>query len=215
MAGLGALGRDCAPPMLAAREEGKPEVCLCDLRVLPRGQTRKGVEQSLDEEVGSAEGRPCVLPPVSRRRCLSDRPWPYVLFVVCDSADAGEEVKQKAPFPGLRREPRCGRAMHAHPLTQAPTRTSFSTAHRQRLKRLSHLGQTLQPRVPGLPQPASLEGAGQWPVCHAEASPTEDPASSVWCPAQRLVKLRCVELASLSACGGVCYPSSARISSRR
>ena len=69
-----------------------------------------------------------VLPPVSRRRCLSDRPWPYVLFVVCDSADAGEEVKQKAPFPGLRREPRCGRAMHAHPLTQAPH--SYKLQHR-------------------------------------------------------------------------------------
>ena len=66
-----------------------------------------------------------------------------------------------------------------------PTRTSFSTAHRQRPKGLSHLGQTLQPGVPGLPQPASLEGAGQWPVCHADASPTEDPASLVSPPAHR------------------------------
>ncbi len=57
-----------------------------------------------------------------------------------------------------------------------PTRPSFSTAHRKRPFDLSHLRKTLKPGVPVLPLlPASFDTVGQWPVCCAGASPTEDP----------------------------------------
>lgn len=57
-----------------------------------------------------------------------------------------------------------------------PTRPSFSTAPRERLFHLSHLRKTLNPGVPVLPvMPASLDTVGQWLVCRAGASPTEDP----------------------------------------
>lgn len=40
----------------------------------------------------------------------------------------------------------------------------------------SHIRKTLNPGVPVLPFfPASLDAVGQWPVCCAGASPTEDP----------------------------------------
>lgn len=69
-----------------------------------------------------------------------------------------------------------------------PTRTSFSTAHRERPQGLSHFEQTLRPGMPGLPRRTSLEGAGQWPVCHADASPTEVSASGIVCPLHLTVK---------------------------
>ena len=41
---------------------------------------------------------------------------------------------------------------------------------------LSHVRKTLNPGVPVLPfLPASFEAVGQWPVCYAGASQTEDP----------------------------------------
>ena len=43
---------------------------------------------------------------------------------------------------------------------------------------LSHLRKTLDPGVPVLPLPTSLEVGGQWPVCCAGASPTEDPMTA-------------------------------------
>jgi len=56
------------------------------------------------------------------------------------------------------------------------TRPSFSTARRKRLCNLSHLRQTLNPGVPVLPYlRASCDALGQWLVCCADASPTEDP----------------------------------------
>jgi hypothetical protein len=56
------------------------------------------------------------------------------------------------------------------------TRPSFSTARRERLCNLSHLRQTLNPGVPVLPYlRASCDALGQWLVCRADASPTEDP----------------------------------------
>lgn len=45
---------------------------------------------------------------------------------------------------------------------------------------LSHLRQTLNPGVPVLPVlPASFEAVGQWPVCYAGASLTEDPCPGI------------------------------------
>jgi len=65
----------------------------------------------------------------------------------------------------------------SHILLAFPTRSSFGTAYRERPNGLSHFEQTLNPGVPGLPvQRASLEASGQWPVCFAGASPTEDPS---------------------------------------
>ncbi len=44
------------------------------------------------------------------------------------------------------------------------------------LENLSHLRKTLNPGVPGLPfEQASFDASGQWPMCRADASPTEDP----------------------------------------
>src|SRR5579864_142648 len=60
-----------------------------------------------------------------------------------------------------------------------PTRPSFSTAHRERSCDLSHIRKTLNPGVPVLPlRPASFEAVGQWLVCCAGASPTEDPCTT-------------------------------------
>lgn len=65
-------------------------------------------------------------------------------------------------------------------LTDSPTGLSFSTARRKRSRRkssydLSHIRKTLNPGVPGLPCRTSFDAEGQWPVCRADASPTEDP----------------------------------------
>ena len=68
------------------------------------------------------------------------------------------------------------------------TRPSFSTARRKRLCNLSHIRQTLNPGVPVLPYVrASCDALGQWLVCRADASPTEDPdaASLKTLPIQR------------------------------
>jgi hypothetical protein len=62
-----------------------------------------------------------------------------------------------------------------HILLTFPTRSSFGTAYRERPNGLSHIEQTLKPGVLGQPvRRASLEASGQWPVCFAGASPTED-----------------------------------------
>src|SRR5579872_4157185 len=63
-------------------------------------------------------------------------------------------------------------------LTDSPTGPSFSTARRERSEDLSHIRETLNPGVPGPPCLASLDASGQWPVCRADASPTEDPCKS-------------------------------------
>ena len=56
------------------------------------------------------------------------------------------------------------------------TRPSFSTAHRKRSENLSHVRKTLKPGVPVIPlRQTSFEVVGQWPVCRAVASPTEEP----------------------------------------
>ncbi len=58
----------------------------------------------------------------------------------------------------------------------SPTRSSFGTAYRKRRFHLSHIEQTLKPGVLGQPvRKTSFEVSGQWPVCFAGASPTEDP----------------------------------------
>ncbi len=58
-----------------------------------------------------------------------------------------------------------------------PTRSSFGTAYRKRPNGLSHIEQTLKPGVLGQPLGrTSFEVSGQWPVCFAGASPTEDPS---------------------------------------
>jgi hypothetical protein len=55
------------------------------------------------------------------------------------------------------------------------TRPSFSTAHRKRSENLSHVRKTLKPGVPVIPlRQTSFEVVGQWPVCRAVASPTEE-----------------------------------------
>jgi len=72
----------------------------------------------------------------------------------------------------------CGGCMEQHPADQLtfPTRPSFSTAHRKRSEDLSHVRKTLNPGVPVLPlRQTSFEVVGQWPVCRAGASPTEEP----------------------------------------
>ena len=64
----------------------------------------------------------------------------------------------------------------SHILRAFPTRSSFGTAYRERLNGLSHIEQTLNPGVLGQPvRGTSLEASGQWPLCFAGASPTEDP----------------------------------------
>jgi len=63
-------------------------------------------------------------------------------------------------------------------LTDSPTGPSFSTARRERSSDLSHIRETLNPGVPGIPCVASLDASGQWLVCRADASPTEDPCKS-------------------------------------
>ena len=59
--------------------------------------------------------------------------------------------------------------------THVPSRPSFSTAPRKGLANPSHLRKTLVPGISVLPRAISLEIDGQWPVCCAGASPTEDP----------------------------------------
>ena len=61
---------------------------------------------------------------------------------------------------------------------RVPSRPSFSTALRKG-SHPSHLRKTLLPGVPVLPRAISLEIGGQWPVCCAGASPTEDPRPRV------------------------------------
>ena len=69
-----------------------------------------------------------VLPPVSRRRCLSDRPWPYVLFVDLRPGRRVGRGQTKGPLsPGGERA-KSGRAKHAHPMSQAPH--SYKLQHR-------------------------------------------------------------------------------------
>src|SRR5579872_3879438 len=68
--------------------------------------------------------------------------------------------------------------MDSYPRNQFsfPTRPSFSTAHRKGSDDPSHVRKTLSPGVPVLPLlPESFDAVGQWPVCCAGASPTEDP----------------------------------------
>jgi hypothetical protein len=60
-------------------------------------------------------------------------------------------------------------------LTDSPTGPSFSTARRERPEDLSHLRETLNPGVSGLPYRTSFDAGGQWHICRADASPTEDP----------------------------------------
>ena len=65
-------------------------------------------------------------------------------------------------------------------LTDSPTGLSFSTARRERSRPncngdLSHLRKTLNPGIPGLPCRTSFDAEGQWLMCRADASPTEDP----------------------------------------
>ena len=60
-------------------------------------------------------------------------------------------------------------------LTDFPTGPSFSTARRERSEDLSHLRETLNPGVSGLPCRTSFDAGGQWLICRADASPTEDP----------------------------------------
>ena len=64
-------------------------------------------------------------------------------------------------------------------MTRVPSRPSFSTALRKGFSNPSHLRKTLLPGVPVLPRAISLEIGGQWPVCCAGASPTEDPRPRV------------------------------------
>jgi len=64
-------------------------------------------------------------------------------------------------------------------ITRVPSRPSFSTALRKGFSNPSHLRKTLLPGVPVLPRAISLEIGGQWPVCCAGASPTEDPRPRV------------------------------------
>jgi hypothetical protein len=59
--------------------------------------------------------------------------------------------------------------------TRVPSRPSFSTALRKGFTNPSHLRKTLVPGISVLPRAISLEIDGQWPVCCAGASPTEDP----------------------------------------
>ena len=59
--------------------------------------------------------------------------------------------------------------------TRVPSRPSFSTALRKGLANPSHLRKTLVPGISVLPRAISLEIDGQWPMCCAGASPTEDP----------------------------------------
>jgi len=63
-------------------------------------------------------------------------------------------------------------------LTDSPTGPSFSTARRKRSHDLSHVRETLNPGVPGRPWRTSFDAGGQWLVCRADASPTEDPCKS-------------------------------------
>ena len=63
--------------------------------------------------------------------------------------------------------------MRASPLVQASAPRSVRVLHP------SHLRKTLLPGVPVLPRAISLEIGGQWPVCCAGASPTEDPRPRV------------------------------------
>src|SRR5262249_13749317 len=70
----------------------------------------------------------------------------------------------------------CPREVHAEVgRTRVPSRPSFSTALRKGLANPSHLRKTLVPGISVLPRAISLEIDGQWPVCCAGASPTEDP----------------------------------------
>ena len=64
-----------------------------------------------------------------------------------------------------------------HKIPAFPTRSSFGTAYRERPDGLSHIEQTLKPGMLGQPvRITSLEASGQWPMCSAGASPTEDPS---------------------------------------
>ena len=88
--------------------------------------------------------------------------------------------KQKAPPQETEKGlmPRADRRVWRAGLAEQVvlTRPSFSTARRKRSSDLSHLRQTLNPGVPVLPHwRASCDALGQWLVCRADASPTEDP----------------------------------------
>lgn len=63
-----------------------------------------------------------------------------------------------------------------------PTHSSFGTGYRERPNGLSHIEHTLKPGVLGQPVgKTSFEVSGQWLVCFAGASSTEDPSSLIFC----------------------------------
>jgi hypothetical protein len=70
------------------------------------------------------------------------------------------------------------------PVFQTPYANQFSSSLVQALaprtvrgfENLSHVRKTLKPGVPVIPlRQTSFEVVGQWPVCRAVASPTEEP----------------------------------------
>ena len=71
--------------------------------------------------------------------------------------------------------------LHRRHDDRVPTRVSFGTAHREKGRirlTLSHIGQTLEPGDSAPPaNGASLDTAGQWPLCRAVTSPTENRVS--------------------------------------
>lgn len=130
---------------------------------------------------------------------------PFIVFSRCRNGSvralSARTGQQKHPFLRERKRREPSRKSHDYSAvaTHVPTRLSFGTAHRKRPKGLSHVKQTLMSGVPVIPAyRASLDAAGQWPVCRTGTSPTEEPIhlmtgrTSTLCPSPHDQQKYCI-----------------------